>query len=487
MIPYYGFAPDIDATEPGVITECTNIVPTLKGFAGGPSLSNTAQTSALASTCMGAASLKALDNSSRTFAGTTTKLYQASSGSWADVSRSSGGAYALTGEMRWRFAQFGNVSLAVAKSDKLQFYTSSLFADVSAAPKASIVETVNQFVFLFDTNEGTYSDSPNRWWCSALGDYTLWTPSISTQCATGLLTSSPGPIMAGKRLGDAIIVYKERSMFRGTYQGAPTIWDFQEVSNVIGSVSNEAVVSVATREGGYMHIFMGADDFYLFDGSRPFSIGAPVREYVFRAVNRQFIGRSIAMHDWLNGRINFYYPDSSGTLNKCVVYNYRTQKWGKADREIEAAFEYVVPDLTYNDLGSLYAQYNDLPSVAYDLAFLANQASSPGIFGSDHKLYTLTGVSDTSSITTGDIGNEMQFTLLQRVIPKFYTSPSSATMTNYYRNVLGDSLITGDTTSLSSGRFDIMRSARWHRAVFNFSGNVEVSGNTIRFDIDGDE
>lgn len=37
MIPFQAFAPDLDPTTPGIITDATNMVPTLRGYAGGPS------------------------------------------------------------------------------------------------------------------------------------------------------------------------------------------------------------------------------------------------------------------------------------------------------------------------------------------------------------------------------------------------------------------------------------------------------------------
>ncbi len=48
-------------------------------------------------------------------------------------------------------------------------------------------------------------------------------------------------------------------------------------------------------------------------------------------------------------------------------------------------------------------------------------------------------------------------------------------MTNYYRQSLSDSLTTDATTTQSSGRFDVLREARWHRLKFDFTGSVELN------------
>src|SRR5262245_4102599 len=139
MVAFVGYAPDVDPKIPGIITDCTALVPSLKGMKGAP----TAQTRllpALASACRGAALLVKLDASTRLFAGAATKLYEAASTSWTDVTRAAGGNYALGTGNTWRFAQRGDVSFATAKSDILQSSTSGAFANNAAnAPKAAIV------------------------------------------------------------------------------------------------------------------------------------------------------------------------------------------------------------------------------------------------------------------------------------------------------------------------------------------------------------
>jgi uncharacterized protein YfiM (DUF2279 family) len=54
MIPFSSFSPDIDPTTPGVITDCENLIPTLRGYAGAPSGVSVGM-SALAAAALGAA------------------------------------------------------------------------------------------------------------------------------------------------------------------------------------------------------------------------------------------------------------------------------------------------------------------------------------------------------------------------------------------------------------------------------------------------
>lgn len=480
MFKLDGYAPDIDPTTPGVMVNCSSIIPTMKGFAGAPSAVSLG-VDALASACQGASVMVKLDDSNRLIAGTGTKLYELSGTSWTDRTRASGGDYSLSGDTRWSFAQFGNVSLAVAKSDILQSSTTGAFANVGASiPKASIVETVGQFVFLFDVNDqgsiGPFGDDPQRWWCCAIGDYTDWTPSIANQCASGQLTSSPGPIKAGKRFGDSIVAYKEKSMFLGVYVGPPAVWDFREIPGDAGALGQSVVVNIGTSENP-MHLFMGHDDFFAFDGSRPVRIGTPIRETVYRELNRTYANLSIALHDQTKSLVYFFYCSSGNTTpDKCVVYNYKTGKWGRDDRTVEMVVNYISSGLSYDDLGSSYSTYSDLPSVSYDSSSFTSATPVPAIFNASHVLQTLNGPSVSSSITTGDFGDESISTCLSRVSPRFLTKPSSANMVNYHRRTLGDSLTTDQTTAMDSkARFDVMREDFWHRVRFDFTGPVELA------------
>ena len=487
LVEHKGYAPDADPSTPGIFTDCAAVIPTLKGFKAAPSAMD-AGLPALAGACKGAAAMQKLDNSTRVFAGTVDSLYELSSSAWVDRSVSTAG-YSLGADIRWRYAQFGDVSLATAKSVKLQKSTTAAFSLVAGnAPKSSIVETVGNFVIAFDTDETAYGDSPDRWICSAIGDYTDWTIAIATQCQTGRLTSAPGKIRAGKRFGDRVVAYKERAMYVGSYVGQPVVWDFLQVPGTVGALCQEVVVDVGTADDP-KHIFMGYEDFYAFDGSRPVPIGTNrIKETVFGAFNRSYAESCIAMHDRTKSLIFFYYPTaSSSNPDKCVVYNYRTDKWGRDDRQIEAALEYIAPSLTYAGFGTTYSTYGAAPDVTYGSSLFVAGYPLPAVFNTSHTLKTLNGTPTTSSYTTGDIGDDNVESLLSFVKPRFITAPSSGQQTNYYRQNMGDALVTDQTIALTNSRFDALREARWHRVLHSFNGDWESPGLWYEVERAGDE
>ncbi|MBP9156089.1 MAG: hypothetical protein KBF48_14210, partial [Xanthomonadales bacterium] len=215
FVPLTGWVPDADETAPGVILDCTALIPSVRGMKGAPSAISSG-VSALGAAALGAALIVDLAGTSYSFAGTATGMYKAGSSSWSDVTRASG-AYTANTDTRWRFAQFGNTTVAVQKADRPQYSNSGAqFADIAFsgpkyAPKSALVETAQGFVVMADCNDtgaslGTsFGDQANRWWCSAQFDYTDWTPAASTQCASGLLVDSPGKITGLKRLGAALV------------------------------------------------------------------------------------------------------------------------------------------------------------------------------------------------------------------------------------------------------------------------------------------
>lgn len=485
ILQLLGFAPDADpvavpATNQigspvrgiiaSILTNCSGVVPSLRGLKGAPSPAST-PLAALANTCQGAAVLAKLDASTRFFAGSATKLYEAATSVWSDVSRAA--AYTPNSTQRWRFAQFGNVSLAANGADTIQASVSTgAFSCISGAPVAAVVETVGAFVFGFNT-----STNAHGWQCAGINGYTSWTTSIATQAASGVLTATPGPILAGRRFGAAVVAYKKNSMYLGYYVGPPNIWQFDQIPGNAGAMSQEAVVNIGTPDNP-KHIFMGEDNFYIFDGAKPVPIGTNrIKQQVFNALLQSRYYACAALHDRVNNRVYFYYPVADSVLpDHCVVYNYRTDKWGQDDRQIEVPVEYVTPGITYDSLGNTYSTYNDLPSLPYDVAFLNSAQPLPGIFDTSHNVKSLTGVAGNTSFTSGDVGNDVNVLSLSRVRPRWLTAPTTASLVNSYRMNTGDSLTTDATTSLSSSNtFDVMRDARWHRFQQSMTGDWELA------------
>lgn len=477
LVPLLGFAPDVEQTTPGAMLECANMVPTLRGMAAAPSNIAT-DYPASAEAVTGAALLAKLDATVRFFIGGATMLQEGSAGAWTNVSR---GAGYSAGDNRWRFAQFGNDALAANKSCVLQRSTGSAFADLTA-PKASVMDTASGFVILGDCNDTgsglstAFGDQANRWWCCAINDVATWTPSLSTQCASGLLVDAPGPIRAMRRLGGNMVAYKDKAIFVGTYVGAQAgVWQWTMVPGDIGCSSQECVANIGTA-----HLFIGETDIYAFDGQRPTPIGAPLREWFFARLNRSYQYKIAALHDRVQGLVYWYYPSTTsttGALDEAIVYNYRTQRWGVVTRDVEMPIEIVLGGITYDNLGTSFSTYADMPSISYDSPFWIAGSPVPGVVATDHRPYTLSGTAGSWSFASNVQGDEQIVSLVSRVNVRWIIKPTAATLGPRHGMDEATALTTASSVNMGSvGRFDLLRAARWHQFALSGSGDAELVG-----------
>lgn len=466
-----GFAPDLDPAADGVVVDCDGIVPTSQGLAAALSPQD-AGLPALGSTVTGAFVAQLLDGTRRTFAAQSTRIDEAIGTTWTD--RSAAGGY--TGTNRWRFCTFGANVLATNKAQPIQQAApAGAFAAISGAPQAAIIEAVAGFVMAANTQDGVNGDNPDRWWCSALFNQADWTPSVTTQCANGRLVDTPGSIRGLRAMGNDCIAYKQNSMYIGRYVGPPVIWSWTRVPGDVGCASHEAVVVANT-----LHYFVGQDDFYVFDGTVPKSIGAPIREWFFANLNGPFRSEIIGVADLARDLIYWYFHQgTSTTLNACVVYNIRTQRWGKFTLGVAAALQYDAAALTYDSLGGRFATYDSIPSVTYDSPFWLSGAPAPAVFGTDNKLYSLTGTPGASFIETHDVGSDTEVTHLARVTPRYLRKPTTAQAVNFFRDSARELKTQDATMSEARGRFDFRRAARWHSVRFNFTGPALVNGMDV--------
>lgn len=470
MIPILGFMPDADQTAPGVISDCENLIPGRVGMEGGPTAQTPAGVPALASECQGAVVSTLLNNTRRIFAGTQQKLYELTSGSWGDVTRASGD-YNGGSDSRWCFAQFGDTSVAANRADVIQYSNSGDFDDIAGAPKAEIVFSVGAFVMALNVNDG--AEKPDGWHCCAAFDVSDWTESVTTQSASGRLVSSPGPLTAGARLGEYAVAYKSKSMFLGQYVGAPAVWDWTPVAGgEAGCVGKEAICDI-----GGLHFFVGEDNFWLFDGTRPAPIGDDVlRQWFVDNSNPAFLYKTICNFDRVNNRVWVFYPSKdSSSCDRAVVYHIKTKRWGVSNRSVEAVLTYISAGVTFDTWDDYGATFNDLPDVAFDSQYWLSGGRSLSVFNTSHQLQSLTGDCDSCSFTTGEVGDDDWVTLLQKIILRFRSAPTSATVQTEHMRNSGEAFTPGVSSTMSDNKFDVLIAAGWHRAMFDFTGAMNVT------------
>lgn len=473
MIPLLGFTPDADSTLAGVITDCTNTIPSDRGMEGAPSQAAAVSgLAALAAECRGAAVLTSTTGISRTFAGTQTKIYELTGATWADVSRTLN--YTGSTENRVMFAQFGNAALATNDTEVIGATTSGIFVDIATAPKARIIVAAQNFVIAFNTVDATYGDSPDRWWCCAFQDHSLWTPSLTTQATTGRLVGEAGEITAAARLGQYVIAYKTKALFLGSYVGSPAVWQWDQIPGDVGCIGPEAVADI-----GGAHIFIGDDNIWQFDGTRPIPIaGGQVRQWFFNNSSATYRYRSIVKFDRQNNRVWIHFPSaaSTGQCDRVLVYHLVTRQWGRADQSVEAVINFVTPGLTWDTLSSVAASWDALPNLPWDSQAWQASGKTLAVFNTSHSLQSLTGASTGGSITTGDVGDDAAVSYANGAKLRFLRTPTAGTVSGSTKQALGDTLVVSSSGVYADGKFDVRQSGRWHRFAFTLTGPFEALG-----------
>jgi hypothetical protein len=482
VIPIAGFLPDVDPTTPGVWTTCDGYIPTLSGMRSAYEPVSVGY-SALEKACLGAALARLVDDSTRIIAGTEDNLWEVASGDWVERSKSVD-AYS-TGNGRWRFAQVGNVTLATNGTDRIQqSVLSGVFSDLADSPKARYIcttkSTVGEFVMLGATNDdglgitgGPNSDDANRVWWSGLGNYTTWAPSLATEAGTLQLVDTPGPLTGLKALGDYVIAYKARSIYLGTYQGNQIQWGFRSLPGDIGASSNESIVSI-----GSAHLFLGAENFYRFNGDIPQPIGDGIKQWFFADLDVDYAGNIVSLYDRYADLCYWFYPSRNtggGVLDRWVAYHVASGRWGAGSNNVEAAMETVSASPTWDDLWSGLT-FATIPDIAYDSGYFSVGKSYPTVFTDTHLMSGLAGSGGTNTFTTGYVGDDQQLLHLRRATPRWQLVPTSATAVHRYGNELGSTITAKAAATMNRSRFDLRHVARWHQLEVTTVGNCEVSG-----------
>lgn len=464
-----GFSPDADVTTAGVLTAVTNAIPYEQGMKGAPTGATPAGVPALANTCTGAAVVTNLSGARRILAGTSSKMYELAAGVWNDVST---GSYTGSVDSRWSIAQFGNSTLASNNADTIQRSTGSTFSAIAGAPKAKIIFTVGTQIMALNINDGT--SKPDGWYCSATFDDTNWTTSVATLCAKGQVVSTAGEFTAGGRLGDYAIGYKERAIYIGQFVGAPSVWDWvQAAGGEAGCIGQDAWCDI-----GGAHFLVGIDNFWIFDGSRPIPIGDDsVRVWFYANSNPNYRYRTQCVNDRQNNVVWVFYCSTTSSIpDRALVYHMKTKMWGHVTVSVEATLNYISASVGINDLPTYSATIDGLSSFSFDSQFWLFGGRSLAAFNLSHQLQSLTGVSSTSSITTGYVGDDDIVTIANKIRLRFAPNakPTTATVQTYKTMELGASPSTGSTASMNDGRFDILDSTRWHSATFGFAGDYKL-------------
>jgi hypothetical protein len=377
------------------------------------------------------------------------------------VDRTGTGYTAATATTPWRFAQFGNATLACHPANALQATAalgSTDFSDVSVAPQATTIACNRNFVVIANFGGGGSTDQAG-WRCSALEDYTDWTVDIATQAAGGTLTATPGPIVRLIAWRDYILAFKAGSFYRGQYVGAAAnTWAWPVVSTNVGLIGHDAICEAE----GVLY-WLAQDGIYRWAGGSP----ERIRSAPWGWMNRlsYFPGTALyytrAVYDPVHRLVRFVIKFPGDITSYVVSYHPDTDRWGYST---VGAYQPVM----------IYAR--TAPSTEAPAGDTSWPIQLGWIDSSDLTVKKQGGTPAASSFTTGDVGDDDESFAMLRARARFLSAPTTSSVTHYHRMNLGDSLVTGETATRTDGKYDISHNARWHRLKFAQTGLYEVTG-----------
>lgn len=117
---------------------------------------------------------------------------------------------------------------------------------------------------------------------SSKGRFDHWDPAVYTDTGFQLVGDSPDWVQRFQKLGDYLIVYKERSIWIGrrSYLADPALVFDPAPGQGIGMAAPNSLGDL-----GDEHIFLGWDDVYMFSLSRLDSIGSRIKSELFYGAN----------------------------------------------------------------------------------------------------------------------------------------------------------------------------------------------------------
>lgn len=471
MQPFGPWLPDISSFSPEVATEALNVVPSQTGY--DPFQSLAPVTTALTARAQGAISVRGLSGGVSNFSGDATKLYLLNSSNtvWNDASRIAGGPYATAGDGWWSFTPFGDFVIACNQADDTQVFQLSVSTNFSALagspPRAAIVGTIRDFIVL-----ARLSSNFNRIQWSGINDSTAWTPSATTMADYNDFPD--GGVITGFVGGEFGLVFQERAIQRMQFEGPPTIFRFDKISNALGCRVERSIASYDN-----LVFFLSHDGFYMVrGGSEVVGIGTDkVDKYINTNLNASYYDRCSAAIDPGRKIYIFSFPSSAsaGTPDSVMIYHWPTGKWTHAAFDHELLFAAATQaSVTIDGMDAYAGTIDALPAPVDSLFWAGSGKIALSGFDAAHKSGFFTGPALTATIETGDVQfNAGRKTMLRGTRPMIETCNAAPAVSVGYRDRLQDSVAYRPAVEINANGVSRCRvNARYHRARVTIPGGA---------------
>lgn len=324
------YTPDLPNFGHDGLMIAKNVFPISLGYE--PVKAYSAVTTALSQTWRGGKAFIALDGATRLIAGTDAGLYHYSGGAWTSV-------YAGSYSNHWQFAQFGNLAIGVQGAAPVKY---NLAAGTAAAlggspPSGRYITTAKDFVVI----SGVDSANSTVYW-SAINNAEGWTPGTDQ---SDVQVIPDGGEITGLAGGEYMLIFQREQIWRGQYVGVPFIFQFDKVTQGIGTIAANSVVTV-----GRTVYFISQRGFCAFTDGAVELIGAnKIDKTFFETYSAAEITSSITVAvDPFRKLVVWAMPD------RFWVYNWELQRWSTIEGNYAGISTAATSSSTFEQIEALY-------------------------------------------------------------------------------------------------------------------------------------
>lgn len=204
--------------------------------------------------------------------------------------------------------------------------------------RAGCIEQYKDFLFLGNLKEESEDYHSRIRWSQWQNPF-LWHNNEDGSGMAGYVDVNDidGKIIAMKRIGDILAIYKESGIVAVTYSGGDTVFSKELITTKAGLISPTAIVVLP-----HLHIFVAKDNIYQFDGNTVVPIGDPIRNYFLKHVKQK--NKVIGFYNQYSKDVIFAFMETDSATGNCgraFIYNTQLNLWSVRDVNMTAFGEYT--------------------------------------------------------------------------------------------------------------------------------------------------
>jgi hypothetical protein len=156
-----------------------------------------------------------------------------------------------------------------------------------------------------------------------------WTAAATNEAGDTILGDTPGEIISGANLRDALMIYKSGSTHRADYVGGQEIYAFRTLFVEAGALCRHAVADINGR-----HLVVTDGDIIVTDGTNIRSIAQNRRKrFLFNQLDQDNFQNLFVVYNRALNECWVCFPEAGNSLcTRAMVYDVANDAWG--DREL---------------------------------------------------------------------------------------------------------------------------------------------------------